>query len=1239
MKKLKNIVLSLAFLTAIPFLHACTPGQVVIKTLQTPTNVTAYQNSISWDAVENADYYEVAVNGEVYRTQNTNLSINMLTKSGKYEIFVVAYSNSSLYLTSEMSQVLNYDTRQKFSAPTNFSINKQTEVLSWTKVESAQNYVLSINGATITLTSRDYRISGNKIYFDLANYQQYLFEGRENTFSVCVAETSRFKASEQSSVVKLVKTAEQPSLQNIKVAKSGKKIFLTFDELESAQSGYTYFVDNGDGVHIENSGADISENFVEFGEYNISVIANQVLTDDGEILFLQSEKAEVTFENIPTFVDQSVQNISVSRQTLKFDGFDDALQYQIKITKNFYEQSTVLADFSILQQQYIENNGQVDISEYTSQVGKYLVEIVATQTGRDQKLYQSAVATSESLKVAGILQTPTMTVQNDGSSIKITIQDIENASSVLVFLNDDSYPLLNISDISENEIVESVPKVLLLPGNNQLFCKAVGDKDLFYDSGFSSYQTFKIAQVNVPDSLKISDDGVLTFAYVGDFERFLIYVNDDQVGETDVLRYQLNINKAGKYNVQVSAYYQGSEGVRSRNVEFVKREKLTAPTNIKVASKILTFDAVLHAESYNVYITNSQRTDFLAFSKVSSTRLTLADSMIARGENQIKIVANGDGEIYLTSDYSETYSFRLTESIDQVTGIVEEIKNEKYFLKFDGVNRASKYIVDITTPSQKTFSVESTQPSVDIDRYMTEKGTYNFDVTAISNSTDFSNSLASQAINFDKMYNKLYYQSNNFFYDGHQYSFVFSDEYSIQDFVFYAVLYGIDEAQVYIDNSNSAFDLQNKTLKSYLPCLSNFDIDFSNGNDLSSALMPLLTSMDSTKISNAMKLIERAHDQLYLYFDIDDSATKQTNASINQNVYTIKISYQNGFTINPTNNHGKQLVEKYDVVERTDFAIDNLTKTAPVETVGQLLMAVQNGRKPEFTKPNTDAELTYEYAKNVLSKICNNSMTDAEKAVAIHDWIVINNKYANDTYQAASGEPFSIDNLNDMSFFASGTLLYHYSVCTGYAQTFALLCSIEGIEAITTFGLCGSDIDYSKVHFDSSRLLSTLLYLVQKKNSLANIGAHSWNRVNIDIGNGKQWYIVDATWDDPDNASKPNAVIHTYMFVNDNFVETGRKEFFPNGDLYHRTDVNGNVINYNATDTTNYYDYAGAVASTNAELVAVVQKLEQSDSVVVKYNQQLSESIIRNAITSAGLNANDYAIYIYSSNFAYIYKK
>ena len=201
MKKIKNFIFSCALLLAIPMLCACGEKKVVIKTLDTPTDVSVSGTTISWQGVEHASFYDVYINGEIYRVENTELSVDMLLKSGKYEITVVANSKSKLYTKSDSSQVVLFDNRQQLPAPQDFEFDKDTKTLSWTKVANAQNYVLTINSTPIILTKNNQTVSENKVYVDLTNFEEYIFDGRVNTFSVCTTETSTYLAGVQSQVL------------------------------------------------------------------------------------------------------------------------------------------------------------------------------------------------------------------------------------------------------------------------------------------------------------------------------------------------------------------------------------------------------------------------------------------------------------------------------------------------------------------------------------------------------------------------------------------------------------------------------------------------------------------------------------------------------------------------------------------------------------------------------------------------------------------------------------------------------------------------------------------------------------------------------------------------------------------------------------------------------------------------------------------------------------------------------
>ena len=122
-------------------------------------------------------------------------------------------------------------------------------------------------------------------------------------------------------------------------------------------------------------------------------------------------------------------------------------------------------------------------------------------------------------------------------------------------------------------------------------------------------------------------------------------------------------------------------------------------------------------------------------------------------------------------------------------------------------------------------------------------------------------------------------------------------------------------------------------------------------------------------------------------------------------------------------------------------------------------------------------------------------MTDFEKELAIHDYI-INNCY------------YSTSFADDMSEYNSyGCLVNRKCVCEGYARTSALLMKLSGVEC---------------------KLISG-----KGKGELAYDGAeqgHMWNQVKI---NGV-WYHYDATWDDPRGSDQ--ILTHLYMNVSDQIM-------------------------------------------------------------------------------------------------------
>jgi len=123
----------------------------------------------------------------------------------------------------------------------------------------------------------------------------------------------------------------------------------------------------------------------------------------------------------------------------------------------------------------------------------------------------------------------------------------------------------------------------------------------------------------------------------------------------------------------------------------------------------------------------------------------------------------------------------------------------------------------------------------------------------------------------------------------------------------------------------------------------------------------------------------------------------------------------------------------------------------------------------------TEEELAiYESLLLVSADVMPDSMTDIEKIKAAHDYLVLTVSY--DFAHIESGL-CGETGTNEECHYVSGTMTNNVAVCSGYASTFRLLMTLEGINC----------------HF-----VETI-----EDN-------HAWNVVELD---GK-WYQVDVTWDD-----------------------------------------------------------------------------------------------------------------------------
>lgn len=219
----------------------------------------------------------------------------------------------------------------------------------------------------------------------------------------------------------------------------------------------------------------------------------------------------------------------------------------------------------------------------------------------------------------------------------------------------------------------------------------------------------------------------------------------------------------------------------------------------------------------------------------------------------------------------------------------------------------------------------------------------------------------------------------------------------------------------------------------------------------------------------------------------------------------------------------------YDTVKKTrNFYIDGVKETMSVSTSNMLYKAVAWGYQPVFMGSQAEnLKQIYDNAKDALSYIVSDEMSEYEKVHAIYDYIIYNVRYdhdcANTQDKYVSGNLSLNEKMKYYGYYLEGIFLDKFykkdmhAVCDGKSKAFVLMCGIEGITAVRISGKASSDGK--------------------------NFGGHAWNKVLLDLnGTGdKEWYFVDTTWGDVGDNSK-EFLSHAYFLLSDDEVKNTHVE-------------------------------------------------------------------------------------------------
>lgn len=156
--------------------------------------------------------------------------------------------------------------------------------------------------------------------------------------------------------------------------------------------------------------------------------------------------------------------------------------------------------------------------------------------------------------------------------------------------------------------------------------------------------------------------------------------------------------------------------------------------------------------------------------------------------------------------------------------------------------------------------------------------------------------------------------------------------------------------------------------------------------------------------------------------------------------------------------------------------------------------SILNGKA--IPEKETEAIALEKKVKKILAKTIKDSMSDYQKELALHNYLVKHCKYSDVLSHAKTSHIYD----------AYGALVEHKAVCDGYAQALQLLYACAGVTSKYISGTATSDTGSMD---------------------------HAWNLVKL----GEDWYHVDATWNDPVPDRGKSTITHPYFNVPDAFIQ------------------------------------------------------------------------------------------------------
>lgn len=311
----KTIIALIVSLLAALCMVACTGP---VKTQLAAPTATLDGNVVSWQAVDNADSYDVKVgNNPAVNVKGTSYTIDNVTEEGSYDVYVTAKSNGD-YRDSVPSNKVTYvyDAPEAILAPV-VTIDKN--VITWAAVEKASEYEIYVGEekkATVTETTYTFDITEKGEYqvtvVAKTTEEGYVDSQKSEAVTLVVNDpVLSWNTEEVKTLYYLDEGATTLDLTGLTASYTdiyGNETEVTLADFEVGE----YALTEAGEIEVDFTYAGITKTlFVEVKERTIAD-----LTEYTEVLFEYSEAGKYAVEGVTAAVDMKGANLLNADGTL-----------------------------------------------------------------------------------------------------------------------------------------------------------------------------------------------------------------------------------------------------------------------------------------------------------------------------------------------------------------------------------------------------------------------------------------------------------------------------------------------------------------------------------------------------------------------------------------------------------------------------------------------------------------------------------------------------------------------------------------------------------------------------------------------------------------------------------------------------------------------------------------------------------------------------------------------------------